>query len=232
MKRIVVLTGAGVSQESGLPTFRDLGGIWQQVRIEEVASPVAFRESPERVHDFYNQRRRNLQRAEIRPNTAHRALADFEARWPGGFALITQNVDNLHERAGSRRLLHMHGELLRARCQHCEESVAWLGDLSVETACPHCGAAGGMRPDVVWFGETPCHLDEIDDLISRCDLFVAIGTSGVVYPAASLGARATARGATTVEINVESTGSNHFQRRFLGPASEQVPRFFSELLPA
>src|SRR5262249_110131 len=161
-------------QESGIKTFRDLGGIWQQVRIEDVASPVAFHAEPERVHDFYNQRRRNLQRSEIQPNAAHRALADFEARWPAAFTLITQNVDALHERAGSRRLLHMHGELLKALCANCNARVEWREDLTVETPCPQCQQVGGMRPDVVWFGEMPYHLGEIDELVSRCDIFIAI----------------------------------------------------------
>ena len=232
MKRVVVLTGAGVSQESGIKTFRDLGGIWQQVRIEDVASPVAFQRNPAHVHDFYNQRRRNLQRAEIQPNAAHRALADFEARWPGGFAIITQNVDDLHERAGSRRLLHMHGELLKGLCAHCDSRIEWRDDMSVGTVCPQCARAGGMRPDVVWFGEMPYHLDEIDELVTRCDVFIAIGTSGVVYPAAGLGQTAAARGATTVEINLEPTASPHFHRRLVGPASEQVPQFLADLLPA
>jgi NAD-dependent deacetylase len=229
MKRVVVLTGAGVSQESGIMTFRDLGGLWEQVRIEEVASPQAFHAMPERVHEFYNMRRRQLQRPEVQPNVAHVALADFESRWAGGFALITQNVDNLHERAGSRKLLHMHGELLRARCVHCHATCDWPDDLSTETACPACSRRGGMRPDIVWFGETPFFLDEIVELVAGCDLFVAIGTSGVVYPAAGLGQAARAHGATTVEINVEATPSSHFQQRLVGAASEQVPRFFGTL---
>lgn len=232
MKSVVVLTGAGVSQESGIKTFRDLGGLWQHVKIEDVASPVAFRESPDRVHDFYNQRRQNLQRAEIQPNAAHRALADFEARWTGGFVLVTQNVDNLHERAGSRRLLHMHGELLKVRCTKCDVSSEWLGDLSTESACPGCDGVGGLRPDIVWFGEMPYHLDEIGELVKSCDVFVAIGTSGMVYPAAGLGQTAAAHGADTVEINLEPTASPHFQRRLLGHASERVPEYFAELLPA
>ena len=210
-------------------TFRDLGGVWEKFRIEDVASPDAFHAMPERVHEFYNLRRRQLQRPEIQPNGAHVALANFESSWTGGFALITQNVDNLHERAGSKMLLHMHGELLRARCVHCHGGFEWLADLSTETACPACARRGGVRPDIVWFGETPYFLDDIAELVARCDLFVAIGTSGVVYPAAGLGQTARAHGATTVEINVEATRSSHFQQRLVGPAAECVPRFFASL---
>ena len=213
-------------------TFRDLGGVWDQLRIEEVASPDAFHAMPARVHEFYNLRRQNLQRPEIQPNRAHVALADFESRWSGGYALISQNVDNLHERAGSKKLLHMHGELLRARCVHCRGSFNWLEDLSTETACPDCKRRGGLRPDIVWFGEVPYFLDEIAELVARCDLFVAIGTSGVVYPAAGLGETARAHGATTVEINVEATASSHFQQRLVGSAAECVPRFFASLTPS
>jgi NAD-dependent deacetylase len=158
---LVILTGAGISRESGLATFRDPDGIWARVRVEDVATPEAFARDPARVHGFYNARRAQLRDPAIRPNAAHLALAALEARWPGGFLLVTQNVDDLHDRAGSRRLLHMHGELAKARCRHCEAVHAWPDDLSTAIACPACGRAGGMRPHVVWFGEMPLHMEQI-----------------------------------------------------------------------
>ncbi|HET9018080.1 MAG TPA: Sir2 family NAD-dependent protein deacetylase, partial [Acetobacteraceae bacterium] len=158
---IVVLTGAGISRESGLATFRDPDGAWAQVRLEDVATPEAFARDPARVHEFYNARRAQLAAAGVAPNAAHLALAELERRWQGGFLLVTQNVDDLHERAGSRAPLHMHGELGRARCTHCGTTRPWTAPLAVTTPCPHCGRTGGMRPDVVWFGEMPLHMERI-----------------------------------------------------------------------
>lgn len=227
---IVVLTGAGISRESGLATFRDADGIWAQVRIEDVATPEAFARDPQRVHAFYNARRAQLGDRAVMPNAAHRALAALDAAWPGPFLLATQNVDDLHARAGARRLVHMHGELGKARCMRCTAAVDWAGDLSVASACPACGAAGGMRPHVVWFGEVPLAMDAIDRALATCDLFVAVGTSGHVHPAAGFVARVAGR-ARTIELNLEASAvSGVFDETRRGPASETVPQLVAELL--
>jgi len=227
---IVVLTGAGISRESGLATFRDPDGIWARVRVEDVATPEAFARDPGRVHEFYNARRAQLRSPAITPNAAHLALAELERRWPGEFLLVTQNVDDLHERAGSRRLLHMHGELSKARCLRCGAAAPWAGDLSVATACPACGRAGGMRPHVVWFGEMPLHMDAIEAALDGCGLFISIGTSGNVYPAAGFVAEMRGR-ARTVELNLEpSEGASLFDEAHHGPATRIVPAFVERLL--
>lgn len=229
---IVVLTGAGVSRESGLATFRDPDGVWATVRIEDVATPEAFARDPARVHGFYNARRAQLASGAVAPNAAHAALATLERRWPGAFLLVTQNVDDLHERAGSRRLLHMHGELKRARCTRCDATHAWDAALDAATACPDCGGTGGMRPDIVWFGELPYHMERIGAALGRCGLFVSIGTSGNVYPAAGFVAEARSR-ARTVELNLEpSAGTSLFDESRHGPATEVVPAFVDQVLTA
>jgi NAD-dependent deacetylase len=230
--RIVVLTGAGISKESGLDTFRDAGGIWSRVRIEDVATPEAFERDPERVHAFYNHRRAALLDPAVAPNPAHLALARLESEWPGEMLLVTQNIDDLHERAGSRNLLHMHGELLRARCLTCGAVVPWREDMGPESACPACATLGRLRVDVVWFGEMPFHMDEIALALSDCALFVAIGTSGTVYPAAGFVEEARfGAGAHTVELNLEpSDGRDLFAAHRYGPASEIVPAFVDALL--
>ncbi len=226
---IVVLTGAGISRELGLATFRDPGGIWSQVRIEDVATPSAFARDPARVHRFYNERRRQLASPAVAPNAAHLALAELERAWPGPFLLVTQNVDDLHERAGSERLIPMHGSLRRARCMHCGAARAWREDLSTALACPACGIAGGLRPDVVWFGEMPRDMDRIEAALASCALFVSIGTSGAVYPAAGFVARVRGR-ARTVELNLErSEGAEQFDEASCGPATVVVPAFVAGL---
>jgi NAD-dependent deacetylase len=232
--RIVVLTGAGISRESGLHTFRDEDGIWNQVRLEDVATPEAFLRDPDRVHAFYNARRRQVRDPAIQPNPAHDALVRLEtavADRADAFLLVTQNVDNLHERAGSRNLLHMHGELARIRCAACGTATAWTEDLSTSHVCAGCGRAGSLRPDIVWFGEMPQHMDRIGAALADCDLFVSIGTSGTVYPAAGFVAEARAAGATTVELNLEpSDGHSLFVERRYGPATRLVPEFVEALL--
>jgi NAD-dependent deacetylase len=221
---IVVLTGAGISAESGLDTFRDKGGIWSGVDYRDVATPEGFARDPARVHAFYNERRRGLDRVE--PNAAHYALARLDQVFPGDFLLVTQNIDDLHERSGSRRLLHMHGEIAKALCTHCGARHAWREDLAPDLACPACALPGGMRPDVVWFGEMPYHMDRIYDALARCDLFVSIGTSGNVYPAAGFVAEARMAGARTVELNLEpSEGIDFFDEAIHGRATEIVPAF-------
>lgn len=229
---IVILTGAGISKESGLSTFRDADGIWATVRIEDVATPEAFAANPARVHDFYNQRRQALLTDSVVPNPAHAALARLEREWPGGVLLVTQNIDDLHERAGSRNIIHMHGELLKARCTSCGAVRGWRRDLSQATACPACGRAGGMRPHVVWFGEMPFMMEAIAEALYGCGLFLSIGTSGNVYPAAGFVATVREAGdARTVEVNLEpSEGATHFHEALYGPAGKTVPDLVDRLL--
>ncbi len=232
VKNIVILTGAGVSKESGIDTFRDADGIWSTVRIEDVATPEAFVRDPVGVHEFYNTRRRNLLAGKVRPNPAHDALARLEEAWPGDVLLVTQNIDNLHESAGSRKLIHMHGEMLKSLCQHCRVVAACADDLSPELACPSCERTGGMRPHVVWLGEMPLDMDTIYAALGRSHLFISIGTSGNVYPAAGFveEARRTA-GAHTIELNLEpSEGASLFAEAVYGPATEVVPAYVDKLL--
>ena len=231
---IVILTGAGISKESGLDTFRDADGIWAKVSIEEVATPEAFARNPERVHAFYNDRRRGLLNANVQPNAAHRALAKLEADWPGQVLLVTQNIDDLHERAGSTSLIHMHGEILRARCLACGDSQPWVEDMGPTSVCLSCATPGRLRVDVVWFGEMPFEMDRIYGALAACDLFLSIGTSGNVYPAAGFVQEARLGGkAHTVELNLEpSEGHSLFAERRYGPASELVPAYVELLLAA
>jgi NAD-dependent deacetylase len=230
-RRIVILTGAGVSAESGIRTFRAADGLWEEHRIEDVATPEGFARNPELVHRFYNERRRQLVSGDVHPNAAHLALARLEAEHAGDLLLITQNIDDLHERAGSRNVLHMHGELLRMRCARCETVHEISGDIRTEDQCPTCGAIGTLRPHVVWFGELPLELDATFDALEACDLFAAIGTSGNVYPAAGFVRVAADAGAHTVELNLEPSEVNSaFDEVRLGPATEQVSTWVDELL--
>lgn len=228
---IVILTGAGVSQESGIATFRDAGGLWEQERIEDVATPRAFARNPDRVLDFYNRRRRQLLEPHIAPNAAHLALARLQRECAEESTLITQNVDNLHERAGNSSVIHMHGELLKARCTACGKVRVWEGELVRADACSACAAKGSLRPHIVWFEEMPLYMDEIARLLARCRLFVSIGTSGNVYPAAGFAAEARRMGARTLELNLEpSLGARNFHDGRYGPATETVPAWVEEIL--
>lgn len=231
-ERIFVLTGAGISAESGLGTFRDRDGLWSRFDPMKLATPEAFARDPALVHEFYNLRRRGVIAAS--PNPAHATLAWLEQalRARGGeVTLCTQNVDDLHERAGSRAVMHMHGEILKSRCLACEAVRDCRADLSIETVCPDCGTAGGMRPDIVWFGEMPKHLDAIESALCAADLFVAAGTSGAVYPAAGYVAQAKAFGIRTCELNLErSDNAGLFDEALYGPASTVVPAFVARLL--
>jgi NAD-dependent deacetylase len=232
--KIVVLTGAGVSAESGLGTFRDKAetGLWSKFDPMKLATPEAFAQDPARVQDFYNLRRRNLLGAA--PNAAHFALARLEAalaRRGGALTLVTQNIDDLHERAGSNAPIHMHGELLKARCPPCAAVAPWREDLNEAARCPACGRRGALRPHVVWFGETPLRMDEIYARLGEADLFVAIGTSGAVYPAAGFVGEARAFGIKTCEINLEpSDNATAFDDRRYGKASEIAPAWVEEIL--
>lgn len=228
-QRIVILTGAGLSKESGLSTFRDADGIWARYNIEDVATPEAFARNPEMVLDFYNSRRKGA--AGVKPNAAHEALARLEKEHGGEVLTVTQNIDPLHEWAGTRRLIHMHGEILKAMCAHCGATEPWEEDLSVELACQVCNEKGGMRPDVVWFGEMPYRMEEIYDALSVCDLFISIGTSGTVYPAAGFVMEAKRAGAHTVELNLEpSEGISAFAEAIHGRATKVVPDYVKTLL--
>lgn len=228
MRAIVILTGAGVSAESGLATFRGPGGLWEGHRVEDVCTPAALTRDPELVHRFYDARRAAL--GTVEPNAAHLALARLDAEWPGELLLVTQNVDDLHERAGSRRLAHMHGALLSALCAACGGRRAHVGDLPPGSACAGCGAPA-LRPDIVFFGEMPYLMDRIEAALAACDLFVSIGTSGAVYPAAGFVQTARYHRADTLELNLErSAGSGWFAETRLGPASELVPAWVDEVL--
>ena len=227
---IVVLTGAGISQESGLDTFRDAGGIWARYDIGDVATPEGFRRNPPLVHDFYNEQRREA--AIAVPNAAHTALAELEAAWPGGFLLVTQNIDGLHEKAGSKALFHMHGTLDGFLCEACGGRGSWSGDMSTSSTCPLCSRSGTLRPDIVWFGEMPYHMPDIYRALGEADLFLSIGTSGTVYPAADFVREARQAGAVTIELNLESSRKGHglFDIEIEGKAGDCVPTFVGELL--
>jgi NAD-dependent deacetylase len=229
IRNIVILTGAGVSAESGLATFRGPDGLWEGHRVEDVCTPEAYAHDPALVHAFYDARRAKL--GSVRPNAAHEALARLDAEWPGELLLVTQNVDDLHERAGSRRLHHMHGELTRGWCLACDRRIEWSGPMGETATCPECRSVGQVRPDIVWFGEMPYEMDRIDDALRACDLFVSIGTSGAVYPAAGFVQTARYCGARTLEINLEpSLGSHLFDESRIGPASVEVPKWVAEML--
>ena len=228
IRNIVILTGAGVSAESGIATFRGPGGLWEGHRVEDVCTPEALAGDPDLVHRFYDLRRATLR--EVEPNAAHGALARLDREWSGDLLIVTENVDDLHERAGAARLLHMHGELKSALCAVCGIREAWDAALPPETECPNCGEPA-LRPDIVFFGEMPYQMERIEAALAACDLFVSIGTSGAVYPAAGFVQMADAYGADTLELNLErSAGSGFFAETRLGPAGELVPAWVDALL--
>lgn len=228
IRNIVILTGAGVSAESGIATFRGPGGLWEGHRVEDVCTPQALAADPVLVHRFYDARRAKL--AEVAPNPAHHALARLDAEWPGELLIVTQNVDDLHERAGATRLLHMHGELKSALCAACGIREPWADPLPPDTECPNCGMLA-LRPDIVFFGEMPYQMERIEAALAEADLFVSIGTSGAVYPAAGFVQTARYHGAATLEINLEpSQGSVWFGESRMGPAGVLVPQWVDELL--
>lgn len=229
IRNIVILTGAGISAESGLATFRGPDGLWEGHRVEDVATPEAFARDPVLVQKFYDARRARLK--EVEPNAAHVALARLDEEWPGELLIVTQNVDDLHERAGAKRVSHMHGQLQSAWCRACDERQPWVDALLGDPSCPSCGTAGKLRPDIVWFGEMPYEMDRIDAALREADLFVSIGTSGAVYPAAGFVQTARYCGAHTLEMNLDpSLGSIYFHESRTGPAGELVPEWVEEVL--
>ena len=228
-RNIVILTGAGLSAESGLATFRGPDGLWEGHRVEDVCTPEALARDPVMVHRFYDARRAAL--PTVAPNAAHRAIARLDAEWAGELLIVTQNVDDLHERAGAKRMLHMHGELRSALCAECGARQGWEGPLGHRPDCANCAAPGGLRPDIVFFGEMPYEMERIEAALAEADLFVSIGTSGAVYPAAGFVQTARHYGADTLELNLEpSAGSYFFAETRLGPATELVPAWVDEVL--
>ncbi|WP_380180973.1 Sir2 family NAD+-dependent deacetylase [Kalamiella sp. sgz302252] len=231
LPRVVVLTGAGISAESGIRTFRASDGLWEEHKVEDVATPEGFARDPQKVQAFYNARRRQLTSDEIKPNAAHEALAKLEAALGDHFLLVTQNIDNLHERAGNRNVIHMHGELLKVRCVSSGQVLHWQEDVKESDRCHCCQFPSALRPHVVWFGEMPLQMDEIYQALAQADYFIAIGTSGHVYPAAGFVHEAKLQGAHTVELNLEpSQVGSEFEEKEYGLASEVVPRFVQQLL--
>jgi NAD-dependent deacetylase len=231
IRNIVILTGAGISAESGIDTFRSEGGLWEKHRVEDVATPEAFVRDPDLVLRFYDMRREAIQKA--KPNAAHYALGRLAAHWPGELTVVTQNVDDLHERGGvdGAHLIHMHGTHLTAWCLACDGCPEWRGTLIDRPACPLCDSAGTLRPDIVWFGEMPYRMDDINAALGRADLFVSIGTSGAVYPAGGYVRRARADGIRTLELNLEpSKGSDWFDEARYGPATKVVTEWVEEML--
>jgi NAD-dependent deacetylase len=230
-KNIVVLTGAGISAESGIRTFRSADGLWEEHRIEDVATLEGYLRDPDLVQDFYNARRAHLKNTSVVPNEAHYALAKLERLSEGSVTIVTQNIDDLHERAGSKNIIHMHGDLLKARCSESGQTVAWRGDLQNNDHCHCCQIPAPMRPDIVWFGEMPIGMDKIYDAITKADLFISIGTSGNVYPAAGFVHEAALQGAHTIELNLEpSNVENEFEEKRYGKASELIPMYVEEIL--
>ncbi|ELY5939766.1 Sir2 family NAD+-dependent deacetylase [Cronobacter malonaticus] len=228
---VVVLTGAGISAESGIRTFRAADGLWEEHRVEDVATPEGFARNPQLVQKFYNARRRQLQQPEIKPNAAHLALARLEEALGDRFLLVTQNIDNLHERAGSKNVVHMHGELLKVRCSQSGQVLEWTGDVTPGDKCHCCQFPAPLRPHVVWFGEMPLGMDSIYEALARADVFIAIGTSGHVYPAAGFVHEAKLQGAHTVELNLEpSQVGSEFEEKHYGLASQVVPEYVEKLL--
>jgi NAD-dependent deacetylase len=229
LANILILTGSGISAESGVATFRGPDGLWEGHRVEDVATPEAFERDPALVQHFYDARRAKLNRVE--PNPAHAALARLDSEWPGELLIVTQNVDDLHERGGARRVLHMHGELRSVWCLACDARMRWEEDLGDHPPCPSCATAGRMRPDIVWFGEMPYEMERIDRALMDADLFVSIGTSGAVYPAAGFVQTARYTGANTLEINLEpSLGSAYFHESRTGKAGTLVPAWVEDIL--
>ena len=228
-QNIVILTGAGISAESGLATFRASNGLWNNHPVEDVATVEAFERNPAYVHEFYNELKKELVKA--RPNPAHLAITRLQREYGAAISVVTQNVDTLHEKAGNQNIYHIHGQINQARCLNCGHILETFGDVDTETTCPHCQIAGMMKPNIVFFGENLLCMDKVDRLLSSCDLFLSVGTSGVVFPAASFVQIAKYNGAATYEFNLEPTSNNfYFDRHIFGPAGTTLPAFVDEML--
>lgn len=228
-KKIVFLTGAGISAESGLATFRSENGLWNNHRVEDVATIEAYYKNPDYVHDFYNEMKPELWNA--KPNKAHLAITKLQKEYPADVHIITQNVDTLHEKAKSKNIYHIHGQINQAVCMNCGQVLETWGDVTSETVCKNCQVMGMMKPNIVFFGENLLYMDKVEELLRTCDLFVSVGTSGVVFPAASFVQTAKYYGADTVEFNLEATSNNfYFDKHIMGKAGETLPKFVDELL--
>ena len=228
-KHIVFLTGAGISAESGLATFRSENGLWNNHRVEDVATIEAYLRNPDYVHQFYNDMRPELFKAE--PNPAHLAITDLQSNYPAQIDIVTQNVDTLHEKAGNKNIYHIHGQINQIVCLNCGHVFETWGDISSEDKCEKCGVVGMLKPNIVFFGENLLYMDKVDNLLKSCDLFISIGTSGVVYPAAGFVQIAKMFGADTIELNMEQTSNNRlFDRHIYGPAGTTLPALVQELI--
>ena len=228
-KNIVILTGAGISAESGLATFRAANGLWNNHRVEDVATVEGFAKNPEYVHDFYNELKKELYKAQ--PNPAHSAITKLQNEYPANISVITQNVDTLHEKAGSKNIFHIHGQINQAVCLNCGHILETFGDVGTETCCSNCKTTGFMKPNIVFFGENLLYMDKVEALLRTCDLFLSVGTSGVVFPAASFVQTAKYYGAKTIEFNLETTSNNfYFDEHITGKAGTTLPHFVNKLI--
>ena len=228
-KNIVILTGAGISAESGLATFRAANGLWNNHKVKDVATIEAFQRNPAYVHEFYNDLKKEVLAA--KPNAAHQAITRLQKEYPAEVSVITQNVDLLHEKAGNQNVYHIHGQINQAVCLNCGQILETSGDVDTETVCPHCGIGGMMKPNIVFFGENLLYMDKVDELLRRCDLFLSVGTSGVVFPAAAFVQTAKYYGAATYEFNLEATSNNfYFDQHIMGPAGTTLPAFVDEMI--
>lgn len=228
-KNIVILTGAGISAESGLATFRSENGLWNNHKVEDVATIEAYWRNPDYVHDFYNQMRPELFNA--KPNAAHLAITKLQEKYNSNINVITQNIDTLHEKAGNKNVWHIHGQINQIVCMNCGHVFETWGDVSSEDSCPHCGISAMLKPNIVFFGENLLYMDKVDELLQTCDLFISVGTSGVVYPAAGFVQVAKFAGADTIEVNLEETSNNYlFDRHIYGKAGEVLPQLVQELI--
>lgn len=226
---IVILTGAGISAESGLATFRASNGLWNNHKVEDVATVEGFARNPAYVHEFYNELKLELVKAQ--PNSAHLAITRLQNEYPANISVVTQNVDTLHEKAGNQNIYHIHGQINQAVCQHCGHILETFGDVDTQTQCANCNVVGMMKPNIVFFGENLLYMDKVDKLLSNCDLFLSVGTSGVVFPAASFVQIAKYNGAKTFEFNLEATSNNfYFDKHIMGPAGTTLPAFVDELI--